>query len=251
MQYILSHPCEHYEQIMEALERGVHVLCESPLTLNIKQYKELLRMAEEKKVILMNYIKTAYSTAYYRLLLLVKSGRIGDIISIDVTCTSIQKVDDILCAWNSICLWGPTALLPILRILGTCYSDCQIFSRMQEKEYDLFTKINLTYPHSTASLKVGRGIKSEGELIISGTKGYIYVPAPWWKTDYFELRYEDATDNRRYFYPLEGEGIRYELVDFVRAINTGVKSSYIGDEVSETICGVMDRFYKKENMVEI
>ena len=27
--------------------------------------------------------------------------------------------------------------------------------------------------------------------MISGTKGYAYVPAPWWKTDYFELRYED------------------------------------------------------------
>ena len=50
-----------------------------------------------------------------------------------------------------------------------------------------------------ASIKVGKGVKSEGELIISGTKGYIYVPAPWWKTDYFELRYEDQNKNKKYF----------------------------------------------------
>ena len=43
------------------------------------------------------------------------------------------------------------------------------------------------------------GVKSEGELIISGTKGYIYVPAPWWKTDYFETRFEDQSENKRYF----------------------------------------------------
>ena len=53
-------------------------------------------------------------------------------------------------------------------------------------------------------------------MIVSGTKGYIYVPAPWWKMDYFEVRYENPADNRRYFYQLDGEGIRYELVEFAR-----------------------------------
>ena len=42
------------------------------------------------------------------------------------------------------------------------------------------------------------GVKSEGELIISGTKGYIYVPAPWWLTDFFEVRYEDQTKNKNF-----------------------------------------------------
>lgn len=63
-------------------------------------------------------------------------------------------------------------------------------------------------------MKVADGIKSEGELIISGSKGYVYVPAPWWKTDYFEIRQEHIEDNKRYFYQLEGEGIRYMIVCF-------------------------------------
>jgi hypothetical protein len=63
-----------------------------------------------------------------------------------------------------------------------------------------------------------KGVKSEGDLIVSGTKGYIYVPAPWWKMDYFELRYENIVDNRRYFYQLDGEGIRYELISFAKSI---------------------------------
>ena len=58
----------------------------------------------------------------------------------------------------------------------------------EDLDYDTFTKISFIYPHAVASIKVGQGVKSEGELIISGTKGYIYVPAPWWKTDYFEVR---------------------------------------------------------------
>ena len=56
---------------------------------------------------------------------------------------------------------------------------------------DLFSKISFLYANAAASVKTGIGVKSEGELIITGTKGYIYVPSPWWKTDYLEVRYED------------------------------------------------------------
>ena len=249
--YILSHPSEHYKQIKEAIEKGVHVLCEAPITLDEKECRELQELARVKNVVLMTSIKTAFSTAYYRLQLLVKGGRIGDIISIDATCTSIQEVDDLQYAWNSICLWGSTALLPIFQLMGTDYNDIRIISRIEKADFDKFTKIDLLYPNGVASLKVGRGIKSEGELIISGTKGYIYVPAPWWKTDYFEIRYENPADNKRYFYQLDGEGIRYELVDFVKTINTNKVSQYIGEDVSEAICGVMRKFYSRENTVLI
>ncbi len=68
-----------------------------------------------------------------------------------------------------------------------------------------FSKIDFIYDDAVASIRVGKGVKSEGELIISGTEGYIYVPAPWWKTDYFEIRYENPADNKRYFYQLDGE----------------------------------------------
>ena len=62
-------------------------------------------------------------------------------------------------------------------------------------KFDLFSKVSFVYSNAVASIKVGKGIKSEGELVVSGTKGYIYVPAPWWKTDYFEVRYENSERN--------------------------------------------------------
>lgn len=98
------------------------------------------------------------------------------------------------------------------------------------------------------SIKVGCGAKSEGELVISGTEGYIYVPAPWWKTDYFEVRFEDSSNNKRYFYALEGEGIRYELADFVKTIEKKKNSLYISQKVSTDISSIMERFYAGNNM---
>ena len=152
-------------------------------------------------------------------------------------------------SWNSICGWGPTAMLPIFDILGTEYRSKNISSLIDKNGNDQFTKVDFSYDHAVASLKVGKGVKSEGELIISGTKGYIYVPAPWWKTDYFEIRYEDSTQNKRYFYQLDGEGIRYELVAFVKAINSKKDLSNIRQSVSETVCEVVEDFYGHKELM--
>ena len=89
-------------------------------------------------------------------------------------------------------------------------------------------------------------MKTEGELVISGSTGYIYVPAPWWKTEYFEIRREDPSQNKRYFYQLDGEGIRYELVSFLKAVQSGKNYSYIDDRVSEAFVKVIEDFYRKK-----
>ena len=88
-------------------------------------------------------------------------------------------------------------------------------------------------------------------MIISGTKGYIYVPAPWWKTDYFEIRYEDQNKNKRFFYELEGEGFKYELVNFLRAINHRRTLSYTGNDVLEEISQIYEEFYNRKGIIRI
>lgn len=250
--YIISHPSKHYEQIKYALSNKKHVLCESPLALTAKQCEELFHLAKQQNCVLMDAIKTAYSTAYARLLLMLKGNKIGNVVSVETTCTSLANIGDardLSEKWNSLCAWGPTALLPIFQILGTKYKSKQMVSMFadENKTFDLFTKINFIFEDSTASLKVGKGIKSEGEMIISGTKGYVYVPAPWWKTDYFEVRYENSNENKRYFYQLDGEGIRYEIVSFLKTIESGFINN-VPENVSIAICSIMESFNIKENL---
>ena len=223
--YVVSLPDLHYEHIKLALKKRKHVLCEAPITLTKIQNNELFEMAKNQNCVLMDSLKTAYSTAYSRLLLLAKSGKIGRILSIDATATSLRDINEIQenqigQTWNSICAWGPTALLPIFQLLGTEYKQKTIVSKFlnKEKSFDLFSKIEFVYNDAVASVKVGKGVKSEGELIISGTKGYIYVPSPWWKTDYFEIRYENPADNKRYFYQLEGEDLDMKLSHLLKLL---------------------------------
>ena len=255
--YILSKPAEHYHQIKKALLHGKHVLFEPPMALSVKEWTELNVLAKAKGLILMDAIRTAYSTAYYRMLLLVKSGRIGKVVSVDASCTSLRdndiSPDERREKWNSICMWGPNAMLPVFQLLGTNYKSKTIVSHIEDESvmYDNFTKISFVYPNSVASIKVGKGVKTEGELVISGTTGYIYVPAPWWKTEYFEIRREDPSQNKRYFYQLDGEGIRYELVSFLKAIQSGKNYSYINDKVSESFVKIIEDYYSHTDLILI
>lgn len=245
--YIHSHPQNHYEQSKKALSTGKHVMCESPMAMSREECRELIKLADQKGLIFMEALRTAYITAYSRMLLLLKSGKIGKIVSVDATCTSLSSSEQIgdNKHWGSLEAWGPTTLLPVFQILGSRFKKANIFTLPNNNnEYDSFTKVDFIYPDATATIKVGNGVKSEGELIISGTKGYIYVPAPWWKTDYFEIRYENPSENRRYFYQVDGEGIRYELVALAAAIRDKRPDYYISREISIAISDLMDEHQK-------
>ena len=253
--YVHSHPSKHYELIKKAVLAGKHVLCESPIAMTKEQCKELFKLADERGIILTDALRTAYSTAYHRLLLMVKSGCIGDIVSVDAVCTSLKDRSELEnmeldSVWNSITAWGPTALLPVFQLLGTDYEHADLTAHYidESKAFDAFSKIAFYYSNAVASIKVGNGVKSESELIISGTKGYAYVPAPWWKTDYFEIRYENPADNKRYFYQLDGEGIRNELVTFVKSVEKGQNDFSISRNVSLKISELIENFAAKRDV---
>lgn len=255
--YILSHPSKHYRHIKAALEKKIHVLYESPMALSLAHCKELQTLSRTQDCVLSEGIKTAYSIAYNRLILLAKSGKIGDILSVEAVCTSLQDIDysdtkSLEHTWNSMTAWAPTALLPVFQLLGTQYTSKQIISKIgnEEMRFDKFSRLHFIYPTATASVLVGKGIKSEGHLIISGTKGYIYVPAPWWKTEYFELRYENPQENRRYFYQLDGEGIRYEILAFARAIDKKQHHN-IASNISEGIVQIMEAFVQRKDCLSL
>lgn len=256
--YIVSKPEEHYAHVRKALKSGKHVLCEAPIACTKAECREVYSLAADRQLILMEAIKTAYSTAYQRLLLLAKSGKIGEVVSVDAVCTSLRdgitiEGADLSRKWNSMCGWGPVGLLPVFQIFGVNYTDKRICTKFQNKEenIDAFTKIDFTYPAGVASVKVAKGAKAEGELVIAGTKGYIYVPAPWWKTDYFEVRFENQEENQRFFYQLDGEGIRYEIVAFAKAVESGRIYGSITEDISEAIAGIIEDFDKRKGLVEL
>lgn len=255
--YIATPHLSHYQYIKRSILAGKHVLCETPMVLRGEEAIELFAMAEEKGVILMEANKTAHCPAFNHLIVMIKSGVIGEVVDIEASLSklwndqkSLREFDPNQ-AGGSLYELGSYPLLPIIRLLGCQFENLNIYSRMKDG-VDMYTKGVLRYPHAVCSFKVGLGVKTEGNLVISGTKGYAYVPAPWWKTDYFELRYEDQNKNQKYFYKWDGAGLRYEIQEFISCIlNKRFSTSRLRRRESVCMAEVMERFTNRKNFIEI
>ena len=116
----------------------------------------------------------------------------------------------------------------------------------------MYTKAVFLYDNAVASFQVGLGVKTEGNMVISGTRGYVYVPAPWWKTDYFELRFEDQNRNKKFFYPFMGEGLRYEIKEFVsRVLTEGWFFSKLTERELTAMSQVQEQYLEGKNVYRI
>lgn len=227
--YIASPHGTHFEYIMASLNAGKHVLCEKPFVLSSEEVMQAYAAAREKGLALLQGIKTAFCPAFEHMVVLGKSGRIGRIVDIDASFTKLVSPDVREMKpggeGGSMLELASYPLLAIAKLLGIHPVSSRFFPSLNSDDVDIFTRGLLEYETGTGSFKVGLGAKTEGSLIVTGTAGYIYVPAPWWKTDYFEMRFENLNDTRKFFYAFDGEGLRYEITEFVRMIHSGLVES--------------------------
>lgn len=253
--YIVCPPKFHYKYIKNALLNNKHVLCEFPFCLELKQAEELFEIAQSKKLVLMEAIKTAYCPAFTKIVPMIKSGVIGNIISVDACFTQIQgellnnKIKK--SSGGSINSLASYPLLAIFKFLGTDYKDVLFTSKMNQEGVDVYTKFNILFDNAIGSGIVAINAKNEGALTVTGTKGYLYVPAPWWKTNYFEIRQENTMNNSKYFYKFEGEGLRYEILDFAECIKNKRQSILLTKKEILAMSSVFDKFSKSVNITEI
>lgn len=251
--YVATPHLTHFDYAQKALERGKHVLCEIPFTLSESQAKELYELAESKNLVLLEASKTAFCPSFNHLVTLVKSGVIGDVVDVKASLSKMVTAPtrelNAKEAGGAMNEHAPLNLMAIIRLLGKNIQKINFYSKF-ENDVDVYTKLNMEYEHATSSATLGIGVKTEGNLVVSGTKGYVYVPAPWWLTDYFEIRYEDPRKNKKYFYSYDGDGLRYEIQEFISMIVNGRKSSYkLRRHESIAIARIIEMFNKKENLI--
>lgn len=253
--YIASPHPSHFGYAKRALEYGRHVLCEVPLVLAENEAKELYELAEKKNLVLLEANKTAYCPAFNHIVTMVKSGVVGDVVDIRTSLSKMVEAPirelDAAQSGGAMNEHASITLLPIVKLLGCEYRTVDFYSKMNFG-VDIYTKVILQYPHAMASATLGIGVKTEGDMVISGTHGYVYVPAPWWLTDFFEVRYEDRTKNKKYFYSYDGDGLRYEIQEFISMVVNRRRNCYkLKIRESVAIAEIIEKYNKRENLINL
>lgn len=249
--YIASPHETHYEYIKSALEHGKHVLCEKPMVLEKSQAEEAFSYAKRRKLVLLEAIKTAYCPGFANLLGIACSGIIGNIRNVEACFTKLENPESReltnLKYGGSFTELGSYVLLPIIKLLGKEYGQVLFHSIKDQNGLDLFTKVSFEYPNGISTATCGLGVKSEGRLLIAGTKGYIVAEAPWWKTTYFEVHFEDAGKTEKFSDRFLGEGLRYEISDFLSMINGSSKNDFKLTRGESTVMAAIIEKFLKEN----
>jgi len=252
--YIASPHGTHYDYAKHALVLGKHVLCEKPLVLKKSQAEELFDLAQKNGLVLMEAIKTAYTPGFRDMLAIAKSGKIGSIRDVEATFTKLVASGENVREYDGSVGGAFTELasyplLPIMKLLGTDYQDMRFEYFTDENGVDIYTKAYFKYPNAMATAKAGIGVKSEGQLLVSGTKGYILIKSPWWLLKGFEVCHEDVNQNEYFPASFPGYGMRFEIADFIRNIREiGLRNYKLSRDDSVTIAGVIEKFMDERKL---
>ena len=246
--YIASPHGSHIDYVLQALEHGKHVLCEKPMALTRDEAEKAYAMAALKNLVLMEELKTAYCPGFLKVVELAESGVIGEICHVEATFTKLEnpqgrELKDKGVAGSFIEL-GTYGLLAVLSLLGSDWDDVKFRSIRNEDGVDLYTEAHFIGDNRMATVAAGLGVKKQGDLIVSGTKGYIRVSAPWWKTTEIQVCFEDITKNQTYRESFEGDGIRYVLEEMIRQMDSENPNPRM-QEISVAMADVMEKFRKQ------
>ncbi len=223
--YIASPHETHFYYSDKLLKSGIHVICEKPMAFMPQDAEKLYDAAAKTGTVLMEGIKTAYCPGFKKIEEIINAGTIGDIVDVEAAFTRLtsegcREFNDKKFG-GSFTEFGTYTMLPVLRFLGPDRFLVSFMSRYTDG-VDGYTRAVFEYGSRFACARTGLDVKSEGQLVISGTKGYLLAPSPWWLTKYFEVRYEDPKKIDRYECEFKGDGLRYEFAEFASRINEGI-----------------------------
>jgi len=80
--YIATPHNLHYENTLLCLQHGKAVLCEKPFAMNTRQAIEMINLAKEKKVFLMEALWTKFHPHYIKMQEMIGQGMVGEIKSV-------------------------------------------------------------------------------------------------------------------------------------------------------------------------
>ena len=176
--YIASPHSHHAEHMKLCIEHGKAVLCEKAFTANAKQAREVLALAEEKKVLVTEAIWTRYMPSLKIMKDIIASGALGEVKMVSASLFYvIDHVERLIrpeLAGGALLDVGVYPLNFACMILGSDPVRMESSVQLTDAGVDYQESFTLHYEGGQmAVLSAGMGSRCDRRCLISGTKGYI------------------------------------------------------------------------------
>lgn len=173
----------HFENAKLALEHGKHVLIEKPFTVNAKEARELVRIAREKKLFLMEAIWTRFLPVVQEMKKKIAKGEIGELKQITVSFGGFVKPKYEKRLKDPDLAGGVTLDMGIYPISFVCYligalpSEAKSMAHFSELGVDETANYIFQFPSGClTTISTSYNLKMTNESIIYGSQGYITFP---------------------------------------------------------------------------
>jgi len=252
----------HHLQIAKlALDNGKHVLCEKPLCMNVKETRELLEYAKQKKLFLMEAIWSRFFPAYKKLREEIENGGIGDVlqvfVSFGVLIADVDRVKLKEMGGGTILDIGIYCIQFASWVFGG-EKPLKVISsgHMNEHGVDSSTSTTLIYSNGrTATLVTHCKVELPNEAWAIGTKGSMKLPKPFWCSDKLQVASGETLQ-----FPLpvpkiamnfdNSTGLSYQCHEVRRCIQNGLtESPIVSHQESLIIAEIMESVRKQIGVV--
>ena len=223
--YVASPHSHHYQYAKMCLEHGKHVLVEKAFTVNAAQAEELIRLSEEKGLLLTEAIWTRYMPSRRMIDELVESGVIGEVTSLTANLgyvlDHVERMQNPELAGGALLDLGVYPINFAMMVFHSEIRDVTSAAVMSPKGIDWMNSITLTFEDGKmAVLHSNMLAQTDREGVINGSKGYIEIQNI---NNCEEIRVFDLDRKMtaRYQVPEQINGYEYEVLACQKAIESG------------------------------
>ncbi len=249
--YIATPHPFHYEQTMRCLQNNKAVLCEKPMSLSGKQTSEMIAMAQEKKLFLMEGMWTACMPFIGKIKSIIEEDVIGDVQYMNADFGFAAPVDYDGRLYNKTLGGGSildVGIYPVFfatLILGEPFS-IKSLSKTSMTGVDEYANMILQYPNgATAHLLSSIIFNTPIEAEIIGTKGSIKIKNPWFKATNFSVHLNNgSTEN--FSIPHLCNGFEHEIKEVMHCLGEGLlQSNQMPHKLTSSTSKILDEVLRQ------
>ena len=250
--YIATPHTYHYDYMMKALRHGKHVLCEKAITVNHKQLQEVMQLAQEKGLIVMEAMTIFHMPVFQKARELVESGAIGKLKMLQVNFGSCKEYDVNNRFFSSELAGGAlldigTYALSLVRWFLHEQPDTILTSMLPfETGVDEMSGIilrNSLDEMATVTLTMRAKLPKRG--IIAGEDGYLEI-SEYPRANSFEIRYTKDGWTETIDAGVRGDALLYEVRDMEAVVSGAAENHTL--QISSDVVSLMDEIRRQWGM---
>ena len=252
--YITTPHSHHYEQMVQCLEHGKHIICEKAFTLNADQAGQIRDLAIQKGLYVAEAIWTRYMPSRKLIDDIIASGVIGKVntltANLSYNIAYKERIMEPALAGGALLDIGIYGLNFALMHFGSDIEKMESTVKLTETGVDAMETITIFYKDGRmAVLTHSIYCRSDRKGIIHGETGYIVVENI---NNPQSVSVYDAGDNLLAFHkvPQQISGYEYEFQEAVRCIHAGKQEAdSMPMETTVQVMEIMDSLRKTWGVV--